>query len=78
MQGHQGAETDDVIMSDADKKVVLKTGKFFDASGYVPEGWCAKLTHQPRVMLKRYTVYCIELNHPTPTAVASIPNPRWN
>ncbi|MEM6900551.1 MAG: hypothetical protein AAF583_12360 [Pseudomonadota bacterium] len=37
MQGHQGAETDDVIMSDADKKVVLKTGKFFDASGYVPE-----------------------------------------
>ena len=65
-------------MSDDDKKTVLKPGEFFDASGYVPEGWCAKPTHQPRVMPMCQTVYSIELDDPTQTVIASLPKPRWN
>ena len=65
-------------MSDDDQKVVLKPGEFFDASGYVPEGWCVKPTHQPRVMPMRHMAYSIELEDPTLTVVAGPPKQRWN
>ena len=66
------------MSDDEDSKVVLQPGEYFDASGYMPEGWCVKPTHQARVMPILHTVYSIELEDPTLRVVAGLPKPRVN